>query len=61
MGQLHPVQVYKLVTVGTLEEKIHRLIEKKKNLAGELIGEDEGSMLKNISREELAGLFQLVG
>ncbi|RUM39412.1 MAG: hypothetical protein DSY57_01270, partial [Desulfobulbus sp.] len=61
MGQLHPVQVYKLVTVGTRKEKIHRLIEEKKNLAGELIGEDEGSMLKNISREELAGLFQLVG
>ncbi|HHB75296.1 MAG TPA: DEAD/DEAH box helicase [Desulfobulbus sp.] len=61
MGQQHPVQVYKLVTVGTLEEKIHGLIAKKKNLANELIGEDEGSVLKNISREELAGLFQCVG
>ena len=61
MGQRHPVQVYKLVTVGTLEEKIHHLIEKKKNLARELIVEDEGSLLKNISREELAGLFQFTG
>ncbi len=61
MGQRHPVQVYKLVTVGTLEEKIHHLIEKKKNLAREMIAEDEGSLLKNISREELAGLFQFSG
>jgi SNF2 family DNA or RNA helicase len=61
MGQRHPVQVYKLVTTGTLEEKIHRLIEKKRALAAELIVEDDGSVLKTLSREELAGLFQFSG
>ena len=59
MGQKHPVQVYKLITIGTLEEKIHRLIEEKKNLAGELITEDEGSILKKLDRKELADLFRL--
>ena len=57
MGQHHPVQVYKLVTAGTLEEKIHRLIEKKRALAAELIVEDDGSVLKTLSRQELAGLL----
>ncbi len=58
MGQRHPVQVYKLVTVGTLEEKIHGLIEQKRALAAELIVEDDGSILKTLSRKELAGLFR---
>ena len=57
MGQRHPVQVYKLITVGTLEEKIHGLIERKRALAAELIVEDDGSILKTLSRKELAGLF----
>jgi SNF2 family DNA or RNA helicase len=51
------VQVYKLVTVGTLEEKIHWLIERKRALAAELIVEDDGSILKALNRQELAGLF----
>jgi SNF2 family DNA or RNA helicase len=59
MGQTRPVQVYKLVTRGTLEEKIHHLIEKKRTLAKELITEDEGSLLKQLDRHELAGLFRL--
>ena len=58
MGQRHPVQVYKLVTVGTLEEKIHSLIERKRALAAELVVEDDGSILKTLSRKELAGLFR---
>ena len=58
MGQKHPVQVYKLVTVGTLEEKIHHLIEQKRALAAELIIEDDGSILKSLHRKELAGLLQ---
>jgi superfamily II DNA or RNA helicase len=61
MGQRHPVQVYKLVTVGTLEEKIHRLIAKKRQLAEDLIVEDDGSILKTLNRKELAGLFQYAG
>ncbi len=61
MGQHHPVQVYKLVTVGTLEEKIHRLIAEKQQLAADLIVEDDGSILKALSRRELAELFQFNG
>ena len=61
MGQRHPVQVYKLVTVGTLEEKIHRLIAEKRQLAEDLIVEDDGSILKTLNRKELAELFRFAG
>jgi len=58
MGQRHPVQVYKLITIGTLEEKIHHLIEQKRALAADLILEDDGSILKQLNQKELAGLFE---
>jgi len=61
MGQKHPVQVYKLVTAGTLEEKIHRLIEDKRALAADLLVEDDGSILKILKREDLVSLFQFGG
>jgi superfamily II DNA or RNA helicase len=59
MGQHHPVQVYKLVTAGTLEEKIHRIIEEKRRLAADLVVEDDGSILKTLDRSRLADLFRL--
>ena len=59
MGQRQPVQVYKLVTAGTLEEKIHYLMEKKRQLAGDLVAEDDASILKTLDRRQLADLFRL--
>ena len=59
MGQQQPVQVYKLVCAGTLEEKIHHLIEEKRALAADLISEDDASVLKALSAGELAYLFSL--
>ncbi len=59
MGQKHPVQVYKLITAGTLEEKIHTLIERKRKLAQDLVVEDDASVLKTLRKDELRKLFQL--
>ncbi len=59
MGQRQPVQVYKLVTRGTLEEKIHRIIEEKRDIASDLIREDDGSILRRLSHEHLARLLQM--
>ncbi len=58
MGQQHPVQVYKLVTAGTLEEKIHYLIEKKRALAEDIVGEDDGSVLKRLSGKDISALLR---
>ena len=57
IGQRRGVQVFKLVTVGTLEEKISALIEKKKNLMDQIIREDDPGLLKTFSREELLALL----
>lgn len=59
MGQKHVVQVFKLITVGTLEEKIHRLITRKKDLAGQIIREDDAVILKRLSREDLLDLLNM--
>ena len=59
MGQKHVVQVFRLITRGTLEEKIHSLISKKRELAETLIQEDEAGIIKQMDRRQLAELFQL--
>jgi SNF2 family DNA or RNA helicase len=57
IGQTRGVQVFKLVTEGTLEEKIDRMISKKKMLMAELVREDEATMVKQFTREELIELL----
>lgn len=53
IGQRRGVQVFKLVTEGTLEEKIAAIIEKKRNLMDSIVMEDDPGLLKTFSREEL--------
>ncbi|MBP7075183.1 MAG: DEAD/DEAH box helicase, partial [Rhabdochlamydiaceae bacterium] len=60
MGQSRGVQVFKLVTRGTLEEHIHRLIEKKLTLIEDVIGYDDQSELKTLSRDDLIQLLQII-
>ena len=58
MGQKHVVQVFKLVTTGTLEDKINTIIEKKRSMANKLIREDDATIIKRLSREELIELLR---
>jgi SNF2 family DNA or RNA helicase len=53
IGQKRGVQVFKLVTQGTLEEKISAIIDKKRRLMDSIIPEDDPNLLKAFSREEL--------
>ncbi len=57
IGQTRGVQVFKLITEGTLEEKIDRLIRKKKNLFESLVKEDDADTIKQFDRDELIGLL----
>lgn len=59
MGQKRGVQVFKLVTKGTFEEKIHLMIERKAALLEEVIGVDDHHVLKTFSRQELIALLEL--
>jgi len=57
IGQNKNVQVLKLVTRGTLEEKIDRLINSKRSLFEKFVDRDE-EIFKNLSRLELIELLQ---
>ncbi|MFP4667404.1 MAG: DEAD/DEAH box helicase [Desulfobacterales bacterium] len=58
IGQSLGVQVFKLVTEGTLEEKISAIIDRKKNLLNEVISEDDPGLLKTFTRDELLELME---
>ncbi|UCF92000.1 MAG: DEAD/DEAH box helicase [Desulfobacterales bacterium] len=61
IGQRRGVQVFKLVTAGTLEEKIAALIAKKRNLMEDVVQEDDPGLLKAFNREELIDLLSMPG
>ncbi len=56
IGQTKKVTVYKLIAKGTVEEKIQKLQEKKKDLAEQVIG-GEAAQLGSLSREEIMELL----
>jgi len=57
LGQNKGVQVIKLITRGTVEEKIDELITRKARLATEMIAEDDPSLVKQFTVEELEELL----
>ena len=59
IGQRRGVQVFKLVTIGTLEEKISAIIEKKKSLMDSIVKEDDPGLLKCFSREDLMAMLAI--
>jgi len=56
IGQTKNVFAYKMICKDTIEEKIIRLQQKKKQLAEDLIGGDEG-FVKALNEEDIAYLF----
>ncbi|MEN8135953.1 MAG: DEAD/DEAH box helicase [Thermodesulfobacteriota bacterium] len=57
MGQKNVVQVFKMITVGTLEEKINQMIHRKRTLASHLVRQDDAAIIKRLSRQELIDLL----
>jgi superfamily II DNA or RNA helicase len=58
IGQTRPVQVHRLVTEGTIEQKIGQLLERKRSLADAVLGSGE-TALTELSNEELRDLVTL--
>lgn len=58
IGQKNAVQVIKLVTQGTIEEKVYTLQEKKRQLIQSVIQPGE-TFLSKLTQEELKELFEL--
>lgn len=57
LGQNKGVQVIKLITRGTIEEKIDELIARKGGLADEIVRPDDPSLVKQFTRDELDELL----
>ena len=60
IGQDRPVQVHRLVTEGTLEDRIAELLEKKRDLAETVVGGGE-AWITELSDDQLAELVTLGG
>ena len=57
IGQRRGVQVFKLITERTLEEKIDSIISRKKRLMDSVVKQDDKSLLKHFSRQDLIELM----
>ncbi|MCG5052224.1 MAG: DEAD/DEAH box helicase [Myxococcales bacterium] len=58
IGQTRAVQVHKLVCAGTVEEKIDRLLDQKRDLASKVVGAGE-QWITELDGRELRDLFAL--
>src|ERR1700722_4861714 len=58
IGQTRGVQVFKLVTLGTFEEKIDALISKKEQLMEGVVTADDHRFMKSFDRQEILQLLQ---
>lgn len=60
IGQIRGVQVFKLVTKGTFEERIDAMIMRKGKLMEDVVGVDDQHLIKTFTRSELIELLELV-
>ena len=57
IGQKNNVQVYKLITKNSIEEKIYELQEKKASLANSML-DTKTSFVNKLSKEDIMKLFE---
>lgn len=60
IGQNRGVQVFKLITKNTIEERIHNIIERKQTLIEETIGVDEVDQIKTLTRQDLIEVLEKI-
>jgi SNF2 family DNA or RNA helicase len=60
IGQMRTVNVHKMITIGTLEERIDQMIEQKTELASQIIGSGE-QWLTELNTSQLRDLLSLRG
>jgi SNF2 family DNA or RNA helicase len=60
IGQTRGVQVFKLVTKDTFEERIDAIIARKKELMEDVVGVDDYQIIKRLTRDEIMEMLQLI-
>ncbi len=58
IGQTRPVQVHRMITQGTVEERVAELLRRKRSLADAVLGRGEAA-LTELSNDELLDLVSL--
>lgn len=59
VGQLYPVTVLKYTCLGTIEERIERILSEKQQLFDEVVDDVSLDVASRLSRDDLFGLFGL--
>lgn len=57
IGQKNSVQVYKLITSNSIEEKINKMQERKEKLSKDILSTEE-TFISKMSKEEILNLFE---
>ena len=57
IGQKNSVQVYKLITNNSIEEKINKMQERKENLSKDVLSTEE-TFINKMSKEDILDLFK---
>lgn len=57
IGQKNSVQVYKLITVDSIEEKINKMQERKEKLSKDILSTEE-TFISKLSKDEILDLFE---
>lgn len=57
IGQKNSVQVYKLITSNSIEEKINKMQERKEELSKDLLSTEE-TFINKLTKEEILNLFE---
>ncbi len=59
IGQKKSVVVHKFITHGTIEEKIHKLLEEKQKLSDDILSDTQENWITEMSNDEIKDIFTL--
>lgn len=59
IGAAGSVTITRMIMAGTIEQRIHEILEEKRELFREILADEETPVKRGLSRDEIFGLFKL--